>query len=426
MTSSFFRIALTLCFLAVSGLLGGCARQPAWMNPSSWFGPGTLAQPDEESQTRKGPPAPPQAAPVPPVQRLPATQQPAAPIPTAAATRVGLLLPLSGANGPLGQAMLNAAQQAVFDVAATNFELMPRDTGSNEDQSETAAKEVIAGGAQLLVGPLFAANVPSVSRIATAMHIPMLALSTDTTLAEPGLYVMGFAPEAQVERVVTFAASKGLRRFAAIIPSTPYGALVGKAFQSAVARNGGTVIALETYDPQRGGSDAAVRALIAMAPAMDALFLPEGGADLNQIANALVAARLDPHAVRLLGTGLWDTPDLARQTPFVAGGWYAAPDPAARQRFMDGFEAAYGQKPPRLATLAYDATAMAAVLAKRGMALNTASLTNPNGFAGLDGVFRLRPQGTVERGLAVLEVAPDSARVIEAAPSTFAGAGPNR
>src|SRR5262249_55665196 len=150
-------------------------------------------------------------------------------------------------------------------------------------------------------------------------------------------------------------------------------------------------------------SETYVRALAKKRDAFDALFLPEGGAELNLIANQLAIAGFDPHALHLLGTGLWDTPGLARQTSFVTGGWYAAPDPTARQAFGDMYKAAYGQEPPRLATLAYDATALSAVLAKRGAKFDAASLTNPNGFAGLDGIFRLTRQGKVERGLAILE-----------------------
>jgi ABC-type branched-subunit amino acid transport system substrate-binding protein len=152
---------------------------------------------------------------------------------------------------------------------------------------------------------------------------------------------------------------------------------------------------------------------------IDALFLPESGSDLKTIADQCGAAGFDPAHTHILGTGLWDVPALAKQSSFLVGGWYAAPDPAARRAFVASYTAAYGQEPPRLATLAYDATALAAVIAKHGERYDEATLTNPNGFAGLDGIFRLTPSGAVERALAVNEVTADGARVIDPAPTSF-------
>jgi branched-chain amino acid transport system substrate-binding protein len=384
--------------------LGGCTDMPSWAHAPSWFGGNSVAHRAPAPQT-------PKSATSTASRRAPATPTQPAPIQPQASSgkvRVALLLPLSGPNAVLGRAMLNAAQQAVFDAAAQNFELMPRDTGGGDESVTAAARDAIANGAQLLIGPLFAVHVPAVQKAARTADISVLTLSTDTSLATPGLYVMGFAPGAQAERIARFAVSRGLRRFAALVPGNAYGALVGQAFQLAVARAGGTIVALDTYDPARHDSDVAAHDLADKRGVIDALFLPEGGDDLRLIVRQLANAGFDPHAVRMLGTGLWDAPDTGRQAGFVAGGWYAAPDPAARQNFITAYKSAYGEEPPRLATLAYDATALAAVLAKRGARFDQASLTSPNGFAGIDGIFRLTADGSVERGLAVLEVTPKS------------------
>lgn len=394
------------------------------MNASTWFGKGNLDQTAENAHPGfgKGPLAPPQPAPVPAVQAeaLPTAPLANAPVP-ATKTKVAILLPLTGKNASLGQAMLNAAQLAVFDSADAKFELMPRDTGSDGAASETAARDALASGAQLLIGPLFGANVPAVHAVAQTQNISMLTLSTDTSLAAPNVYVMGFAPAPQVERIVAYAALHGLHRFAALVPSNAYGVLVSAAFKESVARHGGTVVAMESYDPAKHDSDAHIRKLSIYRDQIDALFLPEGGNDLIGIAGQLTVAGFDNHRLRLLGTGLWDTPDLGRQSAFLISGWYAASDPMGRKNFMTTYKETYGTEPPRLATLAYDATALAAVLSKRGARFDVSDLTNPNGFAGLDGIFRLTPQGLVERGLAINEVTQDAPHVIDGAPSTFAG-----
>jgi branched-chain amino acid transport system substrate-binding protein len=336
--------------------------------------------------------------------------------------KVAILLPLSGKNAPLGQAMLNAAQQAVFDVADQHFELIPRDTGSTEGEAEAAARDALASGAQLFIGPVFADAVNRVKPVANLSGINMLTLSSDATLADQNVFVMGFAPGAQVERVIAFAHARGVHNFAALIPKNAYGDLVGEIFRAEVARAGDQIADYETYDPARHDSETAVNALAAHKDEIGALFLPEGGSDLTLIAGQLKTAGFDHKRVHLIGTGLWDTPDTGR-ADFLGGAWYAAPDPRARQNFLKAYLKTYGQPPPRLATLAYDATALAALLAKQGGHFDRVALTNPSGFAGIDGIFRLTQAGIVERGLAVLEVNAGAGRVVDPAPTTFAGAG---
>ncbi len=307
--------------------------------------------------------------------------------------------------------MANAAQLAVFDAGGVRFELMPRDTKGTPEGAAAAVRDAAASGAKLIIGPLFAAEVAAAKPELTASGLSALALSTDVSLAQAGVYVMGFAPAPQVERVVSFALSRGLRRFASVVPRGPYGKLVAEAFETAVRRGGGEIILTaekEGFARLREKKDE-----------LDAIFLPFGGAELRVMAGRLAEAGFETSRVRLLGTGLWDEPDLARDQSLLVGGWYAAAEPNARTKFTRAYQASFGKEPPRLATLAYDATALAAVLAKKGAVMDSGALTHPSGFAGLDGAFRLRLDGQVERNLAVLELTPTGSRVIDPAPSGF-------
>jgi len=351
------------------------------------------------------------AAPPPAIQQAPLSyQEQNLQSMTSNKIQVALLLPLSGKHAALGQAMLNAAQLAVFDMAPQNFELMPRDTGGTPESAALAARDAMASGAQLLIGPLFAADVAAVKPLVQTSNVNMLALSTDVSLAEPGAYVMGFAPAPQVDRVVAYAAQQGAKRFAAIVPPTPYGALVQKAFEASVRRQGGAVVASLPL--------AKLAELAAQKDSIDALFLPFGGNELKQLAAQLETAGFDRNKVHMLGTGLWDEAGIG-SAPLLVGGWYAASEPDARAAFIANYAKTYGQEPPRLATLAYDATALAAVLATQGGHFDRASLGNPSGFAGLDGIFRFTSGGQAERGLAIDEVTATGNRVIDPAPSTF-------
>jgi ABC-type branched-subunit amino acid transport system substrate-binding protein len=336
--------------------------------------------------------------------------------------KIAILLPLTGPNAALGQALLNAAQLAIFDVGDNHFELMPRDTGNGEDiKVAEIARDAVADGARLLIGPLFAGNVAAVKPIAAQQGVNVLALSTDTALAGNGIYIMGFAPGAQVDRVMTYAHAHGMHRFAALIPVSAYGDLVADEFGRVIARNSDTLIDIERYDTAKHSREDAIAALAAKRDQIDALFLPEGGDELNAVVAQLSLNGFDSQKIKLLGTGLWDADNLGGSASFLTGGWYAASDPHMRQNFLASYRNAYDSDPPRLATLAYDATALAAILIRHGGHFDRAALTNPNGFSGIDGIFRLTNQGLVERGLAIDEVTPVGGRAIDPAPATFAG-----
>ena len=184
---------------------------------------------------------------------------------------------------------------------------------------------------------------------------------------------------------------------------------------------GASVGRIARYDPDAPNYGDAVKAFAAAGDIdFDAVLLPEGGARLKALAPLLPFNGIDPDKVKLLGTGLWADATIGTE-PALEGGWYAAPAPQARLDFEKRFEALYRHAPPLLATLGYDATALAAVLAKKDGPpdFSASALTNPSGFAGLNGIFRLREDGIVERGLAVLEVHRAGATVIDPAPQTF-------
>jgi hypothetical protein len=166
--------------------------------------------------------------------------------------------------------------------------------------------------------------------------------------------------------------------------------------------------------------DAALASVSPLAPPFDALLLPEGGARLKRIARQVRIAGGDAKPLRLLGSGLWDVPDIGSE-PALVGGWFASSPPEPRQDFERRYSATYGHNPPRLASLGYDAAALAAVLARGqgGEPFYPQTILNPSGFTGVDGLFRFTPNGLVQRGLAVLEVDPQGRTVISPAPQSF-------
>jgi len=348
--------------------------------------------------------------------------------PAAGPTKVALLVPLSGANAELGKAMLEAAQLALFNTDSERLTLVPRDTAGTAEGAANAAKSAIADGAQLILGPLLKAEVEAVKPIARDAKVNVIAFSTVTELAGGNVFLMGFQPRQEVVREVSLARDKGLSRFAALAPNSQYGHLMTDALRDAATTGGGAVVKVEYLDPRADPAAAVKRLLGGASPAagasqppgagFDALLLPEGGAQLKQIARQLRDAGLDPAQVRLLGSGLWDDPSIAGESA-LDGGWFAASPPEPRREFESRFQATYGHPAPRLASLAFDAAALAAVLGKSGEPFSQEAILNPSGFTGVDGLFRFTSQGVVQRGLAVIEIEPQGNIVVSPAPRNF-------
>lgn len=320
--------------------------------------------------------------------------------------KVALLVPLSGANAALGQAMLSAAQLAMFDAGADNFELMPRDSGASAQSAAESAQGALNDGAQLILGPIFADAVKAVKPLAAQRGVQVIAFSTDTAVAGDNTFLMGFTPASQIERVAAFAASKGIRRASVLFADDVYGNAAERAFSDIAPRAGIKVAATRHFIA--GDKDMALVTRDA-----EAVFMPLSGAQAVTAATNMNAA-----TVRKLGTGLWDDPRTLASTA-MEGAWFAAPSPASFAMFEKKFRMTYGTTPPRLASLAYDATALAAVLSKSGKGYGRDVIMNPNGFAGIDGIFRFGPDGVAERGLAVLEIRKGQAVEISPAPRTF-------
>lgn len=336
--------------------------------------------------------------------------------------RVGLLLPLSaqGNAGVAAQSLKNAADLALAEFQNPDIQLLVKDDAGNAQVAQQAAQQAIDEGAEIILGPLFAVAIPGAAQAARARNVPVVAFSTDSSVAGRGVYLLSFLPESDVNRIVSFAARNGKRSYAAMLPSNAYGNVVEIAFKQQAARRGGRIVAFERYGADGTQMQAAARNVAQALRSADSLFLADDGETLVQVAQALQASGADLSKVQLLGTGLWDSPQVFA-TPALHNGWYAAPDAAGFRAFAGRYRARYGSDPVRTATLAYDAVALVAALAKTQgqQRFSETILTNASGFTGIDGLFRFKPDGTNERGLAVMKVAAGGPEVISAAPKSF-------
>lgn len=351
---------------------------------------------------------------------------------------------------------------AVFDLADSNYELRLYDTGGRTDKARNAAQLALQDGVQIILGPLFSDAVLAVAEVAQPANIPVVAFSNNREIVGNGVYTMGFFPEDQVQRIVDFAFNQGVTRYSVLAPDDLYGNRMVNALNE-MATFGGREVTdiayyldetqilvdriklLGRYEDRRLALLSQRRELAARDDAIskralerledletfgevgfEAVLLPAGAEEVLRIAPLLAFYDIDPSQVKLLGTWLWEDPSLLTE-PSMAGAWYVAPPAPTRRLFAERFEGLHNRAPDRAATLAYDATALSIVLAQRAARANEArpnmftaeALTSPGGFAGMDGIFRFRPTGLVERGLAVFEIERGGAREIDPARTTF-------
>lgn len=333
--------------------------------------------------------------------------------------KVGLVLPLSGPGnaGVVAQSMRNAADMALAEFRNADIQLLVKDDAGNAQGAQAAAQQAIDEGAEIILGPLFAASVPAAAQAARARGITVVAFSTDASVAGRGVFLLSFLPESDVNRIISYASSVGKRSYAALVPDNAYGNVVEAAFKQQVSRLNGRVVVFERYGADRAGPARSVAQALANA---DSLLLADDGDALAGVADALTAAGADLKRVQLLGTGLWDNPRVFA-TPALQGGLFAAPDPSGFRAFSGRYRAKYGQDPVRTATLAYDAVALIAALARAqpGQRFTAEVLTNPSGFTGIDGLFRFRADGANERGLAVMRAAAGGPQPVAGSPKSF-------
>jgi ABC-type branched-subunit amino acid transport system substrate-binding protein len=333
--------------------------------------------------------------------------------------KVGLILPLSAAGnaGLAAQSMKSAAEMALAEFQNPNIQLLIKDDAGTPQGAQQGAQQACDEGAEIILGPLFAGSVPATAQVARTRNISVIAFSTDSSVAGRGVYLLSFLPESDVSRIVDYSAGVGKRSFAALLPDNAYGTVVEGAFKSAVTRKGGRIVALEKYAADRATPARTVAQALGGA---DALLLADDGDAVVAAADALTAAGANLHNIQLLGTGLWDNPRVSA-SPNLQGGLYAAPDPSGFRAFSGRYRTRFGAEPVRTATLAYDAVALVAALARTqgGHRFAADVLTNASGFAGIDGLFRFRPDGTNERGLAVMRVASGGGQAVAGSPKSF-------
>lgn len=356
-------------------------------------------------------------APPKPVEAPPDTAPPSQ-LPTDIARhRIALLVPLTGTNAGVGEAIANAATMAVLDTGGKTIRVTSYDTAGG---AAAAVQKALADGNRLILGPLLAEDVRAVAPIARAANVPVLSFSNDVSVAGNGTYVLGFVPTQSVERIVSYARSKGASNFAGLVPEGTYGQRSASALLRAVEAAGGKIVAMQSYDRTQPAMNAAVAKLAGSGP-VDAILIADSGRVALQLV-PMLRKRGSTANPRILGTELWNTEPTLARSPMMHGAWFASVPDSYYNQLAGKYRTRYAKPPYRLASLGYDAVLLATRVAenwKVGSAFPVKQLEDPGGFSGVDGAFRLGRSGIAERTLEVQQIGANGFSVISPAASSF-------
>lgn len=344
---------------------------------------------------------------------------------------VALLVPRGSASSgdqALAQSLENAARLAMGDLNGVQIDLRIYDTAGNAEVAAAAATQAVSEGARILLGPVYAEAANAAGIAAAKRNVNILAFSNNPAIAGGNVFILGNTFDNKATRLTSFAARQGKGNMLVVSGNNAADQAGQQAITSAASRTGANVAGIVSYEQSQKGVISAISDIRDQASASGATSLmmtaTTAGA-LPLLTQLLPEAGVKPEDIQYIGLTRWDIPAQTLALPGVQGGWFALPDPVKSQGFKSRYTAAYGSSPHPIGGLAYDGIAAIGALVGQGKsdALTGAALTQGSGFQGVNGIFRLRADGTNERGLAVATIQEQKVVVIDPAPTSFAGAG---
>lgn len=368
--------------------------------------------------------------------------------------RIAVLAPTTGdpAQARLGQSLANAAALAIQELNNRQLRLSVYDTAAGG--ATAAARKALEDGAHIILGPLLSSETTAVAPLARAAKVPVVSFSNDSSIAQDGVFLMGFQPDQAIERVVSYAARRGVTQFAALTPQGRYGQTATEAFFSAVRQSGGRIVAAESYERPRSAAErnklmpaarkvtryeqrlAAARAGVKpnpdgtipvvstqiAPPPFQALLIADTYGWARAFAPTLRTFGVETPGIRILGTELWTTDRSVGQDQQLVGAWFASVPDFQFDAMARRYAQQYGSRPQRIASFGYDGVLLAASALGRwkpGEGFPARVMRDSDGFTGVDGLFRFNANGIAQRGLQVQEVTGSGVRLVSSAPTSF-------
>ncbi|MGV3278905.1 penicillin-binding protein activator [Rickettsiales bacterium LUAb2] len=368
-------------------------------------------------------------------------------IPTKNQITVGVLLPFSGNYKDISNSILESILLSYSANSTKKIVIKVYDTNENgKDTAKQAAQNAISAGVDIIIGPLLTTSLNEITPVTEDKNIPVIALSNDRTalVDTKNVYIMGYSPEEEVERIVDYVIStKNAHNFAALIPENKYGEIVLADLKATLAARGAELTKVVTYppdeinftsyaeqliDPQdlsdyhkaldaytaQGGNK--YRSLTSNTndrpqPKLnfDTLFIGDFGKRLILVGVHLPFVDIDTSKINLIGTRLWASAPIANESVFNGALYPDLPDINATI-FASKFQSIYKKQATLIDVIAYNALQMVADLitvdpqtGNLKYDFSKAALTSYTGF-GVLGNYNLRNDGLSQHDLLIKQV----------------------
>jgi hypothetical protein len=342
---------------------------------------------------------------------------------------VALLVPAGSGQASdqlLARSIENAARLAITDLGGVKIDLRVYPTAGQAAQASAAASQAVAEGAQVILGPVFAEEANAAGVAVAGAGVSVLSFSNNPAIAGGNVFVLGPTFDNTARRLAAYAVRSGKSKIMIVHDRNAQGEAGRAAIQKGVASAGGSIVATGNYQFSQNGIVQAIPGIASQAKSSgaQAVFLTADTAGALPLVSQLLSENgVNPATTQYIGLTRWDIPAATLSLPGVQGGVFAMPDPALFAQYQARYQAAFGEPPHPVSAIAYDGIAAIGALAKQGRGLDRASLTQGAGYVGVNGIFRLLPDGTNERGLAIARIQNSTVSVIEPAPRSFGGAG---
>lgn len=372
---------------------------------------------------------------------------------------IAVLLPLSGqASGP-GREIANAMELALLQHSLSQLTVKFYDTAKNPSETINLA---LSEKPDIIVGPLFSSDT-QLLRTTKPIDLPVISFTSNANSVGDGVMTIALMPTNSIELVVREMFYDGVQDFIIMAPDSESGKIMAGTAKRAAEIYGPkvngiflynehdqdnlkeTALNASMFDTRKAANKRARTVLsdiltkeslngieksklyyqlnkisksdvLGALPYSAVLFLGDAD-DTKTLGSFLRYYSADSKSVNFYGTALLDGTNIASDYTMIGTKYAALPE--QNMSFVNLYEQTYASVPTRFATFGYDAAniAMGAVYSNKTMA---AYLLDPSGYAGMDGIVRLKPNGDSERGLRVLQVNGSGTPVIvRDAPDNF-------
>ena len=361
--------------------------------------------------------------------------------------KVGVMLPLSGEHSEIGNLILNAIEMAVFQTEENKLELHIKDTEAKSDKAKKVLSELIDEGVKVIIGPLFSKSLAAIQSEVAGNNINIFALTNNINLRSKGIWIFGVDPQAQTEKVLTYALEKGSKNITALLPQNAYGLLLFDTITSFTQANLMKIEKIEFYNFSVENQRKAAQKIsegfedyklyldkikekdyevengnevLFMEKPFDSVFIAAAGQNLTVLSSQLQYNNVDPKIVQYLGISSWEDSSILSE-PALEGGVFVTTSEMYQKKIKIIYKNSFNKEMPKIAMIAYDIVALLGSLNNLGSNVNTYDLVNEEGYIGLRGLFRLKKNGVVERAFQLKKIKNKKFTILKRANSQFSG-----